>query len=75
MGLKMWKMTPKLHMFEHLTELQCLIWGNPRFWWTYSDEDLVGYMVEVAESCHPSTLALSILFKWLHLIFDEENQE
>ena len=75
MRLKMWRMTPKLHMFENLTEMQCLIWGNPQFWWTYSDEDLVGYMIEVAESCHPSTQAVSIIFKWLHLIFDEENMQ
>ena len=27
--------------------------GNPRFSWCYSDEDMVGQLVEVAESCHP----------------------
>ena len=63
-------MTPKLHMFEHMCEFQALIMGSPRRWWSYSDEDLIGIMVVVAESCHPATLAISILFKWLHLVFD-----
>ena len=60
---KFWKTTPKLHMFKHMCEFQALIMGNPRRWWTYSDEDLIGIMVEVAESCHPTTMAISILFK------------
>ena len=71
LGLKLWKMSPKLHLWEHLTEWQCLYAGNPRFYWTYADEDLVGHMIEIAESCHPCTLAITVLVKWLHLYFDE----
>ena len=63
-----------MHMWEHLTEWLCLISGNPRFFWTYADEDFVGLAVDVAESCHPSTLVVSILFKWLHLVFDEQQE-
>ena len=67
---KLWKTNPKLHMWEHLTEHQAIQRGNPRYYWCYADEDLVGRMVEVAKSVHPKTLACSVLFKWLHVSFD-----
>ena len=38
---KLWKMSPKLHLFVHLCEWQAGEWGNPRYYWTYADEDLV----------------------------------
>ena len=68
--LRMWKMSPKLHLFVHLCEWQAMEWGNPRYFWCYADEDLVGILTEVAKSCHPSTLAVSALFKWLHVYFE-----
>ena len=71
-GLKMWKLHPKLHLFLHLTEWQCLSYGNPRYYWTYADEDLAGNMSEVAKSVHPSTMATSGMFKWLHIAFPLE---
>ena len=64
-----WKITPKHHMWEHLTEYQAIIFGNPRYYWCYADEDLVGLIVNLACSVHPSTLPESILFKWLHIQF------
>ena len=70
-GLKMWKLQPKLHLFLHLCEWQALEYGNPRYYWTYPDEDLAGSMAEVAESCHPRTMPVNALFKWLHLCFDD----
>ena len=39
--------------------------ANPRGYWIYADEDLVGTIVEVSSSCHPSTLAPVSLTKWL----------
>ena len=67
---KSWKMMPKLHLLDHLCSWQAIEVGNPRFYWTYADEDLVGLLIEVAESCHPKTLAASALFKWLHVYFE-----
>ena len=67
---KMWKIIPKLHLFAHLCEWQAGEVGNPRFFWTYADEDLVGLLIEVAESCHPSTMAISALFKWVQVYFE-----
>ena len=71
-GVKMWKLNPKLHLFLHLCEWQAVSHGNPRYYWTYADEDLAGKMAEVAASCHPKTMALNALFKWLHIAFDRD---
>ena len=67
---KAWKPSPKLHMFQHLCEWQGLI-VNPRFCWCYSDEDLVGQLIDVADSCHSRTLASTAMFKWLTLVYGE----
>ena len=71
LGKMLWKVTPKVHLWEHLTEMQSVLMGNPRFWWCYPDEDLVGLVIEVAHSCHPATIAMMVLVKWMHLSFDE----
>ncbi len=60
---KAWKLTPKFHLLLHLVELHAPRWGNPRFFWCYADEDLVGQIVEVAGSCHPNTMAEIALYK------------
>ena len=36
-GKKMYKMVPKFHHFLHVTGHQALMYGNPRYYWTYSD--------------------------------------
>jgi hypothetical protein len=66
-----WKLAPKFHLFLHLCEWQAIRYGNPRFWWCYPDEDLVGHMIEVARSTHPKTMAAVSLFKWLVFFFDD----
>ena len=71
-GVKGWKVTPKHHIFMHLTEWQAVETGNPKGYWCYADEDLVGTMIEVAESCHPRSMALMALYKWLVVAFDGE---
>jgi hypothetical protein len=70
-NLRLWKLSPKLHLFMHLCINQCLDFGNPRFWWTYGDEDLVGIMINIAEGVHPTTLAASVMPKWLFCVFDQ----
>ena len=62
-GEKMWKLSPKRHLFLNLCEWQAVEYGNPRYYRTYADEDLVGLLVEVSKTCHPATLAGSFLFK------------
>ena len=64
-GQKLWKLSPKLHLAEHLMEEQAVEAGNPAWYWTNADEDLVGLMIDIAETCHANTLSYSVLFKWL----------
>ena len=73
-NIKMWKATPKFHIFLHLCEWQILDLGglNPRSYWCYADEDLVGTLVEIAESCHVSTIAVTGMMKWMLLVFNDE---
>ena len=65
---KLWKTTPKLHLWLHLT-MCCVL--NPREFWTYADEDLVGILVDIAETLHPRNLAYNCLYKYLHAHFDD----
>ena len=46
-----WRITPDLHIFAHLCEHQIPdLKLNPRSFWTYADEDLVGCIVKMAET-------------------------
>ena len=71
-GVKGWKVSPKLHLFQHICEWQAAEYGSPRFWWTYADEDMVGHMIECGSTCHPRTLAPTALYKWLLFSFGDE---
>jgi hypothetical protein len=71
LGHRLWKTSPKMHLFLHLCIWQAPLYGNPRYYWTYGDEDLVGRLVTIAETVHPNTLAVSVLAKWLHVVWDE----
>ena len=45
-----WKIKPKLHMFQELAEYQSQVLGNPKLFWTYVDEDFVGWIATLAKS-------------------------
>ena len=75
LGVKLWKMTPKIHMVQELLIFQALLWGNPSYYWTYGDEDLVGTMVEIAHSCHLATVTVTALVKWLVVCFAEVDDD
>jgi hypothetical protein len=64
-----------VHLVEHMTGEQAATFGNPRYYWCYPDEDLVGLSVEVAENCHVKTMAEMVILKWLILAFDNDNEE
>ena len=66
---KMYKMVPKFHHFLHVTGHQALVYGNPRYYWCYSDEDLQGHSKGIAASCHPTHFASTHLLKWAILMF------
>ena len=48
----------------HMCEWTAVVLGNPRYDWTYMDEDAVGRMIEVSHSLHPRTMAGVALYKW-----------
>ena len=72
-GHRRWKMTPKVHLTLHLCEWQAPSVGNPKSFWVYADEDLVGTMIEVAESCHSKTVAVTAMFKWALFCFSDDS--
>lgn len=69
LGQRAWKLVPKFHLFQHLCQIQAVSLGNPRFYWTYPDEDMVGQMAEVARTCHPTTMPSVALYKYLVVVF------
>jgi hypothetical protein len=71
-GRVRWKMLPKLHCMLHMLEWSVPDLGlNPRTYWCYGDEDVVGTLIEVARSCHVSTLAATALAKWALFAFED----
>lgn len=40
----LWKMKPKVHLFAELTGYMVYVSGNPKYSWTYKDEDHGGYV-------------------------------
>ena len=69
-GIRMWKMSPKFHLQQHICEHQS--WVNPRVAWTYADEDLQRLLKGVATSCHPLNTAHMVLHKWLCIVFEQD---
>ena len=61
-----WKEVPKCHYALHVG-LQASS-GNPRFTWTYTDEDFMGYAKTICEHCTEGTpthaVVLKMLQKW-----------
>ena len=62
---KAWKVSPKHHLFWHILDAVEKTRINPKSYWVYADEDLVGQLITIAESTHPHTLAQVSLAKWL----------
>ena len=72
-GRTLWKFPPKAHLIDHMVTYQSREWGNPSYFWCYADEDLVGMSIEIAKSCHQSTMAATALVKWLVVAFDADD--
>ena len=68
---RMWKFSFKFYLFQHLCEYQSREFGNPRFYWTYADEDLIGIVIKIARKCHAKNMAETALHKWIVLTFAE----
>ena len=46
------------------------LFGNPRYWWTYSDEDFQRVVKEIALSCHAAHVPHVATYKWLVGLFE-----
>ena len=62
-GVRRWHEVPKHHWAHHLIE-QCR-WGNPKWWWTYADEDFMGIIKSVCKSCTAGTAHVHVVTKVL----------
>ena len=70
LGIRAWKMKPKLHETQHILEYSAAV-INPVWVWLYSDEDLQQHIKKIAVQCHPSTVAWMCLFRWVVHTFGE----
>ena len=68
-SVRLWKMTGKVHLFQHLCEIQAQF-CNPTYAWAYMDEDLQRIMKDITLSVHPSNIPWTALHKWIILKFD-----
>ena len=58
-------MRPKAHMMQHLVEESLPLWGSPKHYWCYGDEDFVGVIKKIAVMTrHPRTLERVLLEKF-----------
>ena len=70
MRLRRWKFAQNFHLFQHLCELQMVKFGNGRFYWTYSDEDLQRILKNIAVRNHSSTVAWMTLYRYAFWVLD-----
>ena len=56
---------PKGHMLLHLVNEKVLLWGSPKNFWCYGDEDFVGLIKRIAvQTKHPKTMEQVLLQKY-----------
>ena len=56
---------PKGHMMDHVVNEKIQLWGSPRHFWCYADEDFVGLVKRIAVMTkHPKTLEAILLKKY-----------
>eukprot|EP00969_Alexandrium_andersonii_P364030 15463245-Alexandrium_andersonii.AAC.1 len=70
---QLWYVTEKLHMVQHLADDIRESKFNARFAWTYSDEDYVGRIKQLAVAClranGPIKVAPPLLLRYRHLMY------
>ena len=56
---------PKGHMLDHLVNDKVPLWGSPKGFWCYGDEDFVGVIKRIAmQTKHPKTMEQILLQKY-----------
>ena len=64
-GVFMFDMRPKFHKVDESLRHACLCGRNPAWSWTFGDEDWIGTMANLSESCHKSTMHKRAMQRWL----------
>ena len=62
-GRLLWHETPKFHYAQHVSLQSAL--GNPRYHWTYMEEDFMGHLKTICERCTEGTPAHGVVYKLL----------
>eukprot|EP00974_Lingulodinium_polyedra_P110324 10672075-Lingulodinium_polyedra.AAC.1 len=44
----LWRVKPKMHLFQELAEEQTFALGNPKDFWAYKDESFMGFLASLA---------------------------
>jgi len=66
-GAWLWKILPKHHMFTHMAYDQAP-WANPRWVHCYGDEDMVGRVKKLVNTCHGATCGRKALLRYLIIV-------
>ena len=72
-GRKLFHMTEKAHYAQHIA-LDCISGRyNPRYAWTYADEDYMGKIAQISQSSSrargPLRLAQALVFRWRNRVY------
>ena len=63
-----WRVVPKFHYFCHflldLPKDGC----NPKFWWTFGDEDFMGRIGRIVYKCHRGSLQRTVVSRFLTVL-------
>ena len=62
-----WMEVPKFHFAQHIG-LQAK-WGNPRWSWTYTDEDFMGHLKRICQSASVGTASIKVVYKLMQKWF------
>ena len=71
----LYPLRPKMHVFHECLHEALVARENPASSWTFQDEDNTRVMVDVAKSCHGSTLESQSLEKWVMQFFSVDDSD
>ena len=68
-----WKMRPKIHALSHLTRDALSSGRNPRAWWSFQEEELMGKLAKIACAVHATTMTCRSLERWCLQFFSSHS--
>jgi len=64
LGIFLFKVKPKLHMFCHMFREMARV-ANPRRVQAYMDESVIGKLKKIAAACHPDAISHRVVERWV----------